>query len=132
MIGPANRMNPGHKRPSSNESTVPDTAADGEQDRRSLGPALRQLVVDLVLRDEPAPLRYHHEHRHPDPDERENDVEREGDPHLRAGSEEVGHGNQNTCVVRGAWLPAVRCERTVRTVVNHAPRLLFSHTASYI
>ncbi len=26
MIGPANRMNPGHNRPSSNESTVPETA----------------------------------------------------------------------------------------------------------
>ena len=26
MIDPANRMNPGHKSPSSNDSTVPETA----------------------------------------------------------------------------------------------------------
>src|SRR2546425_6348400 len=48
MIGPANSMNRGHRSPSSNDSTVPDTAPRSEEHTSELQ-SLAYLVCRLLL-----------------------------------------------------------------------------------
>jgi hypothetical protein len=51
--------------------------ADGEQHRRALRPAVREIEIRAVPSAPPPPLGEHHQQRHRDPDLGEDDVEAE-------------------------------------------------------
>ncbi len=65
--------------------------ADGEQHRGPLRPPPRELAIDVIAGLHPSPLGQHHQYGHGDPDLGEDDVEAEGERHLGAGGEEIGH-----------------------------------------
>ena len=109
---PKRRMNSGHSRPNSNESTVPGDRADHEGDRRDLRPALGQLKRHVVAAPQPDVVGDQDDRREAHAEARQDDVEAERERHLAARGAEVGRereevGHRTACGLDGSRPGAV-------------------------
>ena len=73
------------------ESCILRRGADGEQDRRALGPALGQRQIERIPAALGLPLGNDHEERHRDARDRKQDVKAQRQRHLRARRQQVRH-----------------------------------------
>ena len=69
----------------------PGHRADGEQNRRALGPTFCQDEIDGLTGAQPSPFGNRHHERQGNADRRKDDVEAQGHGHLRARGNQIGH-----------------------------------------
>src|SRR5438309_1876379 len=114
-IAPENAMNRGQRRPSSNESDVPDTAPTANRIPKALDQR-REVQPDLVLCSQPEPFRDEHQQRQADTQDREHDVEGEGRAHRRPRQGYVVHRPYRDA--RGGRAPSGRSLMRIRLALS--------------